>query len=203
MDDQELEQLTVAACAGDDGAIDRLVEHHLPELRGFVRLRFGPLIRAQESHSDLVQSVCREVLTNRSRFRHPNPSGFKRWLFLTALRKISNRRDHYLALKRDVGRNVAPRPHNSSMTAEGLLDCYGTLSTPSAHLAAKEQTEQLEAAFDELPDEYREVITLAHIVGMSRAEIAEQLGKSEGVVRMILHRAMSAVARKLEVYDPG
>lgn len=35
---------------------------------------------------------------------------------------------------------------------------------------------------------------LAHVVGLSRAEIAERLGKSEGAVRVLLHRALARLA---------
>ena len=46
-----------------------LLVPHLPDLRSFVRRRVGDLIRSRESSLDLVQSVCREMLENRSRFR--------------------------------------------------------------------------------------------------------------------------------------
>jgi DNA-directed RNA polymerase specialized sigma24 family protein len=38
------------------------------------------------------------------------------------------------------------------------------------------------------------VITLAHLAGLSRAEIAEQMGRSTGAVRVLLHRALSRLA---------
>ncbi len=45
------------------------------------------------------------------------------------------------------------------------------------------------------------MITLAHIVGLSRAEIAQQMGKSEGNVRVLLHRALAKVSSLLA--DPA
>ena len=202
MDEESLQELTVAACQGDSRAIDRLIEHHLPAQRGFVRLRASAMLRRQESTSDLVQSVCRELLLNQKRFRHPSPAAFKRWLFITAQRKIYSRMAYYLAQKRDVGRNL-DRLAKSATSDESLLACYKTLSTPSRRAMAREEIEQIEAAFDQLPDEYREVITLAHILGMSRAEIAEHLGKSEGAVRMTLHRALTATASLLREQQQG
>ena len=52
-----------------------------------------------------------------------------------------------------------------------------------------------------MPEEYREVITLAHLVGLSRAEIALQMGKSEGAVRVLLHRALARMSAILS--GPG
>ena len=55
------------------------------------------LLRARESGSDLVQSVCREILAQAHRFQHPSESAFRRWLYTTAMRKISDRADHWRA----------------------------------------------------------------------------------------------------------
>ena len=203
MDDPDVLALTEAAGRGDRDAVEALLERYIPELRAFVRLRAGAMIRARESHSDLVQSVCREVLTHLGRFRHPSENAFKRWLYTTALRKIVGRREFYLAGKRDVLRNVPlDRESDDSRRAE-LLATYSSFTTPSHHAMVREEVERIEAVFEDVPEEYREVITLAHVVGLSRAEIAEQMGRSEGAVRMLLHRALAQVARKLREVESG
>lgn len=188
---QDFDALTAAAAAGDRSALEALLEHHLPALRAYIRLRAGAAIRQRESGSDLVQSVCREVLENAGRFRHPSESAFRRWLFTTALRKIVDRRDYHLAEKRDAGREVLARDEDSQ---KALLQAYQSLTTPSQGVALQEEIERIEVAMENLSDEQREVVTLAHLVGLSRGEIAEQLGKSEGAVRMILHRALARLA---------
>jgi hypothetical protein len=55
----------------------------------------------------------------------------------------------------------------------------------------------LEAAFDELPEHYREVITLSRIAGLSRAEIAAHMGRSEASVRNLLSRALVVLAEAM------
>ena len=190
--------LSERAAAGDRAAVEALLERHLPGLRAYVRLRAGPLVRARESHSDLVQSVCREVIEHIDRFRHPSESAFRQWLYTTAMRKIQHRRDYYLADKRDPQKEVAPAPAQASSEDVRLLACYRKFSSPSGHAMLKEETERIERAFDRLPEEYREVITLARLVGLSRAEIAAQLGKSEGAVKMLLHRALVQMSGLLE-----
>jgi hypothetical protein len=49
---------------------------------------------------------------------------------------------------------------------------------------------RLEVVFAQLPEDYRQVITLARIVGLSHAEIAGEMGRNEGTVRVLLHRAL-------------
>ncbi len=53
----------------------------------------------------------------------------------------------------------------------------------------QEQLAQLEAAFDRLSPDHREVLTLARIVGLPHREIAEVMGRSEAACRILLYRA--------------
>lgn len=192
---EEIGRLAERAAQGDRAAVDVLIQRYLPELRAFVRLRAGPVVRARESSDDIVQSTCREVIEHIDRFQFPSEPAFKQWLYTTALRKILNRNDYYLAQKRDAQREVPLQGGSgSSADQQRLFDCYRSFSSPSRHAVLKEELERIERAFEQLPEEYREVITLAHVVGLSRVEIAEQMGKSEGNVRVLLHRALAKMS---------
>jgi RNA polymerase sigma factor (sigma-70 family) len=61
----------------------------------------------------------------------------------------------------------------------------------------------MERAFDLLSDDHREVITLSRIVGLSHAEIAAELGRSEGAVRVLLSRALVAYVDALDRTHAG
>jgi RNA polymerase sigma-70 factor (ECF subfamily) len=194
-DSADVDALTRAAAQGDREALESLLENYLPDLRAFVRLRAGRAVRARESGSDLVQSVCREVLEHAGAFRHASESAFKRWLFTTALRKIMNRRDYLHADKRDARRDAGQARVSAGDAL--LLERYSSFSTPSRHAMLREEVERIESAMEDLSDDHRTVITLAHVVGLSRAEIAEEMGKSEGAVRTLLHRALARLAVRL------
>jgi RNA polymerase sigma-70 factor, ECF subfamily len=79
-----------------------------------------------------------------------------------------------------------------------VAQCYASFTTPSSDVAAREQMARVEAAVDQLSEEQREVVTLAYLVGRSRAEIGAEIGKSEGAVRVILHRALTRIAEILD-----
>lgn len=194
-EEDKSDELSRAAAGGDRGALETLLERHHGELHAFVRLRFGQLVGRRESSWDLVQSVCREVLEHADRFQYGGDDGFKRWLFTTALRKINDRRAYYLAGKRDVLREV--QGSGSKDSEDDLMQHYRTFSTPSRAASDREEVARVEAAFDVLTDEQREVLTLAHLGGLSRGEIAEQIGKSEGAVRVTLHRALAKLSTEL------
>lgn len=200
----EEKKLVDAAARGDMVAVDQLLDRHLPGLRAFIRLRMGPTIRARESCSDLAQSVCREVLQHMDRFQYPGENGFKHWLYATALRKLSNRQEFYMAGKRDAKLEIRVETpsHSSGSDDDRLANAYRTVMSPSRELLAREYIEKIEHAFDELPQEYRDVIMLSRFVGLSRAEVAKQMDRTEDSVRNLLHRALSRLAEILERYDP-
>ena len=177
--------------------IDDLLAAHVPALRAFVRLRMGSALRAKESASDLVQSVCREILENRDRYQYRSDENFKRWLFTTALRVVKNKARYWQREKRDAGRELA-RPPLTSSGGSSYSDCYRSMITPSRDALGREEVERFERAFETLPDEAREIISLARIVGLSHKEIADHLGKSEAATRQSLHRALAALAAALQ-----
>jgi RNA polymerase sigma factor (sigma-70 family) len=181
--------------------LDHLLAEHLPRLRAFIRLRTNQAIRARESCSDLVQSVCRELLAERERFDFQGEAAFRAWLYTAALRKIVARDRHWHAGRRDVERELAPAGDGSA--DERLLAAYATVSTPSVALARKESEAAFEAAFAELSEEHREVVTLAKLVGLSHAEIARQTGRSEEACRQLLRRALIRLELALERRSRG
>ncbi|MEM6673557.1 MAG: RNA polymerase sigma factor [Planctomycetota bacterium] len=188
----EFQRLSEAAASGDRAAVESLLERMLPDLRAFVRLRTGPILRNHQGQSDIVQSICREILTHADRFQHPTEGAFRRWLFTTALRKLSNQRDHLLREKRDVGRKATDEEADAA-----LLESYARIATPSRHAAMREELERFEAAMLRLDDDDRTLIVQARIVGLSRAELSEELGISTAAVRQRLHRALARLAAEL------
>jgi RNA polymerase sigma factor (sigma-70 family) len=184
---------------GEEPAVRTLLERYLPSLRAFVRLNSGRLLRGRESCSDLVQSACREVLQNPQGFVYGGEAGFRQWLYRTALRKIAHRVEHWQAAKRDAARDVDPTPHDNAATGDSaeLLACYQAFYTPSQQAAAREELERVESAFDRLPEAHRQVIVMAKILGMTRAEIGAELGRSELAVRTLLSRALAQLASEL------
>jgi RNA polymerase sigma factor (sigma-70 family) len=58
----------------------------------------------------------------------------------------------------------------------------------------RETIRRIEAAFDQLPDDYREAVTLHKLCGLSHREIAERMQRSEGAVRNLVYRGISRLA---------
>jgi RNA polymerase sigma-70 factor (ECF subfamily) len=72
-------------------------------------------------------------------------------------------------------------------------------TTPSAIVSKREDFDKLTKAIEALKPEYREVIVLTKIEGLSYGEIGDKLGKSADAVRMLFSRAMAALTGAFEV----
>lgn len=194
------DSVEIGAAGGglDRPTFERLFEACLPRVRAFVRLRRGPLVRAREETLDLVQSACADVL--RDARARPLPDAepqFLQWLFRACERKIIEHIRRLRTQKRDVAREQPVDAVTSGASRSDLGATYASICTPSAIVAGHEAAARLEAAFSELPPVQREVVLLSRLAGMSHAEIAERIGKSELAVRTILSRALTRVAARI------
>lgn len=177
--------------------LEALFARNLHHVRAFVRLRIDGVTRDQEAISDVVQSACREVLANDA-FEYRGEVAFRSYLCQAALHKIQNRRRHWLAKKRGAG---VVRPLD---TGESHLEHVyrTTLFDPQRGAIRAEEVAQLEAAFERLPDDYREALTLYRIVGVSVPDLARHLGRTEGATKMLLSRAMARLTSVLGSPSP-
>jgi RNA polymerase sigma-70 factor (subfamily 1) len=189
------ESLIAAAQNGDPGAVDRLVNEHLHAIRAYVRLNVDEMLRARESCSDMVQSVCREVLTDLGGFRYRGEKSFHSWLFVMVLNKIRDRQRYFLADKRDPRREASPP--DLSASAAGLATLYASVASPSQVAMAHEQLERIECAFDQMPAKYRTVLTMSRLMGMSASEIAEETDQTCTAVSTQLARGLVMLSRIL------
>ncbi len=72
--------------------------------------------------------------------------------------------------------------------------------SPEKALENRELGHLIEKALEQLPPQYREVVVLRDIEGLSTEETARMLGISEGAVRVRLHRARQALRKILDEY---
>jgi len=194
-------QLVQDTQQGDPLAVQTLIRRHLPALRAFVRLRVNRFLRARESDSDVVQSVCGELLRQLDQFEYRGETQFRNWLYVAVLNKVRQKEKYYRAEKRDPAREA--RLQATDAGDQLLMNCYESFYTPSQLAMAREQTALVEAAFDQLPDHYREVITLAKIVGLSQEELAATMGRTVPSARNLLARALVRLSAVLEQLELG
>ncbi len=167
---------------GDASVALALLQQYLPRLRAFVRSRLGPELRARESNSDVVQSVCRELIEDKDGFRYEGETAFRGWLFTTALNKVRAKVRHHRQDRRDQQREA------DSSRAMSVAD--DSRASPSHAALTNERVSILEAALDTLSESDREVIALTRLAGLPIADVATRLGKSIEATRKQSGRAL-------------
>jgi len=191
--------LVALAKDGDESALDQLCKVYGERVRWVVRLRMGKELRSKMESMDLVQDALVCALRDIGKFTYKSEGDFLRWLSEIAENRLRDNLDKLHADKRDIRKEVRLNSHrsadeNSFTGAIGPVDA----TTPSAIMSKREDLARLAKAIDTLKPEYRKVIVLTKIEGLSYKEIADRLGKSNDAVRMLLSRAIAALSGAFE-----
>lgn len=186
---QKTQQLVMLAKRDDRAALEKLCSVYAERIRRVVRFRMGPQLRSQLESMDIVQEALYVGLRDLSQFTHERDGDFMRWLSHIAENRIRDNMDRMRAAKRDVRKEV------SVGTWRGKRSPVVT-TTPSVMLSRKEELDRLEMAMDRIKAEYREVLLLSKIEGLSHEEIGQKLNKSPNAVAKLLSRALVAAARE-------
>ena len=184
-----------SASRGDRSCLEDLLQRHMGGLRAWLRLRASDRLLAHDSPSDLVQSVCLEVLQSLDSFRFTTEGAFRHWLYLTAEHKLIDRARYWTRAKRDMHRE-RPGPYSGSGELGEIALSYSSLS-PSRVAAAREELERVEEAFTQLSADHRQVLLLHRIAGLTHAEIAFEMNRSEVAARGLLFRALARLSTLL------
>jgi RNA polymerase sigma-70 factor (subfamily 1) len=192
----ESKELLQRVSGGDVVAVDELLERHLPGLRTYVKRNISPALLAKESSSDVVQSVCREVLAGMDQFQYQGEAAFRNWLYQAALRKIIDRHRYYRAEKRDAAREVTVQGP-ATMSSDELAILASSIHTPSRDAAMKEEVERLEQGFAKLSTSDQRIIRMIYIEGLSHQQVGERLACTEVNSRKMLSRALARLSKQI------
>jgi RNA polymerase sigma factor (sigma-70 family) len=153
--------LLEAACAGDTGAIERLLAACQPELRRYAQ-RNCLISDVDDAIQESLLILSRHVSSLRA------VAAFSSWVF-----SIVRRECHRMARK-----SLAMDPWDDERADAWFA------AMPTDDLRC-----DIAAALESLPEHYREVIVLRDLNEMTIGEIAEQLGETSTAVKSRLHRA--------------
>jgi RNA polymerase sigma-70 factor (subfamily 1) len=196
----ELDRLLERARAGETPALAALLEKLTPELRRRVSSKMSGPWKSLFDEDDVLQVTFMEACTRLDKFTGGGSSGFLAWLSRMA---ENNRIDAVRALEgaKRPGPSKRVTTQNHEDSAQALIDLLGvTSTTPSRQAARGEAGRLLDVALAALPTDYERVIRLYDLKQMSVADVAKDMGRSEGAVFMLRARAHE---RLKEVLGPG
>jgi RNA polymerase sigma-70 factor (ECF subfamily) len=146
------------------------------------------LSRNSAEAEDLVQETCLRALRSMDRLRSDGSA--KGWLF-TILRNIwLNQLRH---------RRTAPEPVELDADGNGAREPVDATQNPYADYVSQIEREQVRAAIQQLPVEFREIIILREYEELSYQEIAAILECPPGTVMSRLARARSKLGELLRI----
>ena len=188
------QHLVALAKDGDESALNQLWKVYGPRVHWIMRFRMGRELRSKLDSMDLAQDALVSALEGLGEFTYKNEGDFLRWLSKIAENRLRDNLDKLHADKRDIRKEVRLDDYGPT-TAGGFVRTPGPIdaTTPSVIMSRKEELDKLEKAIDQLKPEYRKVIVLAKIDGLSYKEIGDRLGKSTDAVGHLLSRAMVAL----------
>jgi RNA polymerase sigma-70 factor (ECF subfamily) len=179
---------------GDRDALDELVRRNQDRVYSFAMR----MCRNVEDAKDILQETFLGVVRSIRDFR--GESRFTTWLYRIASNACLKKRRRGVfdpEPEQEISLDaLMPRPD-----AEGRKPEIPAWSEDAERaLLRGELAQQMEAAIDKLPREYRIVLVLRDVEGLSAEETAEALKLSVPAVKSRLHRARVFVRRELSQY---
>jgi RNA polymerase sigma-70 factor (ECF subfamily) len=159
----------------------------------------GREIRSKMDSMDLVQDAFVSALEDMGDFTYKDEGDFLRWLSKIVENRIRDNVKKLRADKRNIRKEVSLR-NRVPTTGKSFASALGPIATttPSVIVSKGEDLDKLEKAINKLTPEYREVIILKKIEGLSYKEIGNKLGKSSDAVGMLVSRAMISLINTFE-----
>ncbi len=176
--DIDMGKIIAAAQRYEHWAFEELYNQYADKLFRFLLLRVGNRTEAE----DLVAMAFERVLQRIDTFKGKSVASFSAWIYQVARNLLI---DHY---RRKKKLETSPLENYHATVADKT-------SGPLNHIEASETTKSLYAAISELTPIQQQVVILKFFEGMSNAEIGAVVGKSEGAVKSLQHRALASLAR--------
>jgi RNA polymerase sigma-70 factor (ECF subfamily) len=171
----------------DLGRFEAIVLPHLDAAYTLARY----LTRHEHDAQDVVQDAYLRALKYFDGFRGAEAADGRAWLLTIVRNTAFNWRRRYR-------QEASAAEFDEQLHSASVEDVH-----PDAALSDASARESLYQAIDRLPAEFREVIVLREIQGLSYKEIAEVTGVPGGTVMSRLSRARSRLQRALVAEQEG
>ena len=170
--------LVERAQKGDRAALEELYLIHFDRIYSYLHVSVGNRHDAE----DLTTQTFMKMLEAIGRFRFQS-APFSAWLFRIAHNLAM---DHFRAARRWQPEEEVPEPPGQE-----------ELSAEDEAMHSIGRASMLEL-IDELSPEQRQVLTLKFVFNFGNGEVATILGKTEGAVKSLQHRALVSLQKQLD-----
>jgi len=180
---QDEKDLVHRARQGDKEAFAKLYESHFEKIYRYVAIKIGNRIEAE----DMTQQVFIRAYESISSYKYQGIP-FSAWLFRIAHNQMVD------FVRKESKKPTVPLDETMPIMSE---------SDPVQEVEVRLNIEQVVAASKRLTKAQREVISLRFAGGLSIAECAKTMGKSEGAIKALQHSAILALRKTLTPGEHG
>jgi len=187
---KEIEQAVALLAEKDRKSLDQALEL----LQGTVFSFSMKVCGQREDAEDTMQEVLLKSVPHLPKF--DSPRALLVWLYKVAKNRclMSRRRSKFAPIKDLSLEDLMPdRKELEQIAKSGPLN-------PESLAIRSEQARRLREAIQKLPPQYRIILVMRDMEGLTDEEVAEVTGLRAGTVRVRLHRARLFVRKKLASY---
>jgi RNA polymerase sigma-70 factor, ECF subfamily len=174
---EDVRRLVERAQEGDRQALEDLYLLHFDRIYSYLHMSVGNRHDAE----DLTTQTFMKMLESIKRFRWRS-APFSAWLFRIAHNLAM---DHFRASRRWQPEEEVPEPTDET--------------EPSAEAAALQSIgrQSMLELIEDLSQEQKQVLTLKFVFNLPNAEVATILGKTEGAIKSLQHRALVSLQKQI------
>ena len=175
--EENVRALVDRAQKGDRVALEELYLIHFDRIYGYLHMSVGNRHDAE----DLTTQTFLKMLESIGRFRWRS-APFSAWLFRIAHNLAM---DHFRSRRRWQPEEVVPEPPGSEEPSAEMLAMHS--------IGRESMLEMIET----LSPEQQQVLTLKFVFSFSNADVATILGKTEGAIKSLQHRALASLQKQV------
>jgi len=182
------QELVARFQSGDKGILSELLKRYNSRI---YRLAYG-ILRNPQDAEEVIQEVFLRLFQKLDSFK--GESSFSSWLYRVAINttymKLREKRNADVLSLETVGRFLDEQAEKRGGSE--------WISRPDEELLTEEGMKLISDAIEELPDDFKTVLILRDVDGLSTEEVGKVLNLSPPAVKSRLHRARLFLRKRLD-----
>jgi len=176
--------------AGDKNVLSELLNRYQSRI---YRLSYG-ILRNPQDAEEVIQEVFLRLFQKLDSFK--GDSTFASWLYRVAINTT------YMKLREKRGADMLSLDSVSQYLDEQIEkhDALDWTSRPDDELLTEESLKIISEVIEQLPEEFKTVLILRDVEGLSTEEVGKLLGLTPPAIKSRLHRARLFLRKRLEEF---